>query len=184
MNVDDDNTHKRDAPPAGSNNPPPHKKQATLDEDLAEMRAAMLQQVRLLFPPIPCRTHPPTHPIHPTIPRQPEGTAAMELTTNDASDSDEDVDDLKKYLKPPTAPQHVRIGDDFQAAVPTLGNVDDAPQQQHDENLHSRNNEPHEQHLPTRAEAFHAGRVSFDEEEDGMGTGSRAYREMGVGNEE
>ena len=69
MNVDDDNTHKRDAPPAGSNNPPPHKKQATLDEDLAEMRAAMLQQVRLLLShPYPAEpTHLPTQSTRPSL---------------------------------------------------------------------------------------------------------------------
>ena len=107
----------------------------------------------------------------------------MELTTNDTSDSDDDVDDPKKYLRPPTAPQHVRIGEEYQAALPTLGNAVEAPQQ--DENLHHHtNNEPGGSGQPTRAEAFLAGRVSFDEEEDGMGTGSRAYREMGVGNDE
>lgn len=128
----------------------------------------------------------------------------MELTTNDTSDSEgEEGGESKKYLRPPSAPQHVRIGDNFQADLPAMGEDEDEGQaggeealqheQQQEQQQGQENVGVQQQHSSegstsssssgasstsfsssSRAAALIAARVDF--EEDGLGSGTMAYR--------
>jgi len=122
----------------------------------------------------------------------------MELTTNDTSDSEDEGGESKKYLRPPAAPQHPRLGDYYQAALPALGEVKEegmagGNEERPHEQMQQENMCLQQQHSSegstsssssgasstsfsssSRAAALIAGRVEL--EEDGLGSGTRAYR--------
>jgi hypothetical protein len=144
---------------------------------------------------------PLSFPFHSLIPSKldPPANLAMDSTTNDTSDSEDERGESKKYLRPPAAPLHVRVGENFQAALPSLGEIEEEGMTVGDEGpLHERQEQQEGTDLrqqyssegstssstsgasstsfssSSRAAALIAGRVDF--EEDGLGSGTQAYR--------
>ena len=117
---------------------------------------------------------------------EPARTLATELTANDTSDSDtEEGGEGKKYLRPPAAPQHVRIGQEYQAALPAM---EEDTNEGSDEGEESNAQRPEAVQLrdgaegsppspsssvsSSRAASMIAGRMNFNE--DGLDSGTRA----------
>ncbi|TFJ85018.1 hypothetical protein NSK_003442 [Nannochloropsis salina CCMP1776] len=122
---------------------------------------------------------------------EPARTLASELTANDTSDSDtEEGGEGKKYLRPPAAPQHVRIGQEYQAALPAM---EEDTNEGSDEGEESNAQRPEAAQLrdgaegstsspsssvssatnaSSRAASMIAGRMNFDQ--DGLDSGTRA----------
>ncbi|KAM3576081.1 hypothetical protein VYU27_001957 [Nannochloropsis oceanica] len=195
MNADDngkDNPNKRDGSP--SRQAPCPKKQAL--DDLNDMRAAAATAAEAEAAAAPTAGGAATSVLREL---DPPANVAVDSTTNDTSDSEGEGGESKKYLRPPAAPLHVRVGDSFQAALPPLGEIEEERMAVEDEGpLHEQQEQQegtdlHQQYSSegstssstsgtsstsfsssSRAAALIAGRVDF--EEDGLGSGTQAYR--------
>jgi len=111
---------------------------------------------------------------------------ATELTANDTSDSDtEEGGGGKKYLRPPAAPQHVRIGQEYQAALPAMEEDTNEGSDEGEESNAQRpevaqlrdgaegsTSSPSSSVSSSRAASMIAGRMNFNE--DGLDSGTRA----------
>ena len=131
-------------------------------------------------------THTLTH-THTHTNTQPPPPTDAQSTSMEASDSDDDISDPQRYLRAPTHPRHVRIGEDFQAALPSMGQQQEERgggggggeegENQENQMIMSQEEDGGQRqtdtHTHIRSQDFMAGRVDFDE--DGLGTGAKAY---------